>query len=157
MTSLGQWTMGALVAASLAGPAAAQEAIDGTNPEAIVDILKGFGIARLETASSTGNPKISGRADGKAYEVFFYGCDDAKANCNSIQFWAYWDQDAPLETINGWNKDTRYGKVYVDQDSDIVLEYDVNLLGGISAETLEDNAVIWVQLLARVEEDVVGE
>lgn len=150
--------MGLIFTAALGGgQASAQELIDGTQPELIVEILKGFGSARLETASSTGNPKISARADGKAYEVYFYGCDDTKANCNSVQFWAYWDNEAPLDTINAWNKDTRFGKIYLDQDSDIVLEFDVNLLGGVHSRAMEDNADIWVRLLSRVKDNVIGQ
>lgn len=155
--SAGRLLAGILVVGGLSVAGAHAQMVDGKSPEAIVDVLKGFGSARLETAQSNGNPKISGRADGKAYEVYFYGCDGDKANCSSIQFWAYWDNEPSLETINGWNKDTRYGKIYLDQDNDVVLEYDVNLLGGVSARTLEDNADIWVQLLGRVEKNVISQ
>lgn len=146
-----------IAAALVSGQAGAQELIDGSKPDMIVEILKGFGSARLETASSSGNPKISARAEGQAYEVYFYGCDDAKANCTSIQFWAYWDAEPPLDRINAWNKDTRFGKVYLDQDNDVVLEFDVNLLGGVHPRAIEDNADVWVRLLSRVKDQVVSQ
>ena len=133
-------------------PAVAQELIDGKKPKAIEAILKGFGIARLET-DSEGDPKISGRTDGKAYTVHFYNCTDNK-DCSSIQFWTYWDEEATLDKVNEWNKDTRFGKLYIDGDNDVILEYDVNLLGGISEKTLEDDADVWVTLISRVESKV---
>ncbi len=141
--------------AAPAAPAAAQDMIDATDPERIAAILKGFGIARVEANSNSGNPQIDGRADGKPYKLFFYGCKDNR-NCKSVQFWAYWDDETPLEALNSWNKDTRYGKVYLDDDEDVVLEYDVNLVNGVSERTFEDNADIWTSLLSSVEKKILG-
>jgi len=152
------WTQiaGAIVmVAALSGhPVSAQELIDGTSPEAVVDILKGFGSARLDANQTTGNPQISGRSDGKAYEVFFYGCKDKK-DCGSIQFWAYWDGTPELSKVNEWNKNTRYGKVYLDQDEDLVLEFDINLLYGVHPKTVEDSADVWVRLMTKVQNEIL--
>ena len=135
---------------------ASGELIDATDPEKLAAILKGFGIARIETSSSTGNPKIGGRADGKEYQLYFYGCTDHK-NCRSVQFWAYWDKDVAADKLNVWNKDTRYGKVYSDDDKDLVLEYDINMISGVSELTFEDSAEIWVELLSSVDKELVSE
>lgn len=136
-------------------PAPAGDLVDATDPARLAAVLKGFGIARVEANSNSGNPQIDGRAEGKPYKLFFYGCTE-KANCKSVQFWAYWDDDAPLEALNAWNRDTRYGKVYLDEDQDVVLEFDVNMVFGATEKTFEDNADIWVSLLGRVEKDVFG-
>lgn len=136
-------------------PAFAQETIDATEPSKLEAILKGFGIARIEANSNSGNPQIDARADGKPYKLFFYGCTE-KANCKSVQFWAYWDQEVPIEKLNEWNKNTRYGKVYLDDDKDVVLEYDVNTMYGITDRTFEDSADIWVRLLGRVEKEIIA-
>lgn len=141
--------------ALFATPVLAQETIDAKDPAKLEAILKGFGVARIEANSNTGNPQIDGRADGKAYKLFFYGCTE-KANCKSVQFWAYWDQEATVDKLNEWNRDTRYGKVYLDKDSDVVLEYDINMVNGVSDRTFEDSADIWVQLLGRVDKEVLG-
>lgn len=135
-------------------PAFAQEMIDAKAPERVAEILKGFGIARVG-ASSNGDPQISGRTKGKTYEVFFFGCEDNK-DCRNIQFWAYWDQPASLEVINNWNKQTRFGRTYLDDDNDLVLEFAVNLSHGIDDRTLEDNADVWMRMLEGVEEDILG-
>lgn len=136
-------------------PALAQESIGANDPAKLEAILKGFGVARIEVNGNTGNPQIDGRADGKPYKLFFYGCVE-KANCRSVQFWAYWDDEAPVEALNAWNRDTRYGKVYLDNDNDVVLEYDVNTIHGIGEKTFEDSANIWVQLLGRVQKEIYG-
>jgi len=145
---------GCFVAAGLlAGPASAQEIITAAQPERIEAILKGFGIARLGTHKTRGDPQISGRADGKAYEVFFYGCAENK-NCASIQFWTYWSKQVPFEAINAWNAKSRYGKIYSDADNDLVLEYDINLGQGVDERTIESDAELWMRLVASVESDL---
>ena len=135
-------------------PAWAQS-IDATDPSRLEAILKGFGVARVEKNSDSGNPQIDGRTDGKPYKLFFYGCKD-NANCRSVQFWAYWDDEAPLEKLNAWNRSTRYGKVYLDGDNDVVLEFDVNMINGMDEKTFEDSADIWGQLIGRVEKEIFG-
>ncbi len=140
---------------SAAAPAQASDMIDATDPDKLAAILKGFGIARVETSSSTGNPKISARADGKEFQLYFYGCTD-NANCRSVQFWAYWDKDVALDALNAWNKDTRYGKVYLDEDKDVILEYDVNMVSGVSDRTFEDSAEVWTELLSSVEKKLIN-
>ncbi len=135
--------------------AGAQELLDGSKPELVEALLKGFGIARLET-DGYGDPKISGRADGKTYTLYFYGCTENK-NCSNIQFWTYWSGEIALDKINEWNRSTRFGKLYIDSDNDLALVMDVNLIHGISEKTLEDNMEVWATLVSRVEKDVVGE
>lgn len=132
----------------------AQEMIDARNPDKVAEILKGFGIARVGETSD-GDPKISGRADGKTYEVFFFDCTENK-DCRNIQFWAYWDEAAPLEALNAWNRQTRFGRVYLDEDDDVVLELGVNMSKGMDERTLEDNADIWVRMMQGVSEDIFG-
>lgn len=126
--------------------------VDGSDPERIASVLRGFGSARVETNAS-GNPLISGRADGKAYRVLFYGCKDGK-DCTSIGFWAYWSKEVPFDALNGWNAKTRYGKVYRDADKDVVLEYDVNLIKGVSEATLESDAELWVTLMSNAAKEL---
>lgn len=155
MMGIARMVAGGLVAVGVfVWPAAGQELITAAQPERVEAILKGFGIARLGAHKSNGDPQISGRADGKTYEVFFYGCT-ANANCASIQFWSYWSKQVALEEINAWNAKSRYGKVYNDADGDLVLEYDVNLGVGVDERTLEGDADLWIRLLASVEDDLI--
>jgi hypothetical protein len=148
--------VGGFLAASVLGasPVTAQEMIDATQPERIAELLKGFGIARLGTHSD-GEPLISGRINGKTYEVFFFDCNDGK-ECRNIQFWAYWDEPAQLDAINAWNRQTWFGRTYLDEEDDLVLEYAVNLSHGVAEQTLEDSADIWMRMLKGVEEDILG-
>ena len=42
-----------------------------------------------------------------------------------------------METINAWNRDTRFGKAFLDEDLDAVIEFDVNLEHGVSRDNLD--------------------
>lgn len=152
--AIGTFVGGILAASVLASsPVQAQEMIYATEPERIAELLKGFGIARLGTHSD-GDPAISGRMNGKTYEVFFFDCNNGK-KCRNIQFWAYWDEPAQLDAINAWNRQTRFGRTYLDDEDDLVLEYAVNMSHGIAERTLEDSADIWMRMLKGVEEDIL--
>ena len=148
--------VGSFLAASVLGSShvQAQEMIYATQPERIAELLKGFGIARLGTHSD-GEPLISGRINGKRYEVFFFDCNVGK-DCRNIQFWAYWEEPAQLDAINAWNRQTRFGRAYLDDEDDLVLEYAVNMSHGVAEQTLEDGADIWMRMLKGVEEDILS-
>lgn len=134
-----------LAAVLLTGPApaSAQALIDGTDPDAIVEIAKGYGEAVLET-DNTGDPMISGKMDRTNYVVFFYGCTDG-ADCSTIQFMSsYTNVDGMnSDLINAWNAEKRFGKAYLDSDGDPVIEMNVNLWAGVSPDNLNDTFDWW--------------
>jgi len=134
--------LGAALALGLAGTAAAQDIIDGSMTDEILNIAKGYGSATLGTQTN-GDPKISGKIEGVPYQVYFYNCTD-NANCEDINFYAgFLDNKPDLETINAWNRDKRFGKAYLDSDLDAVVEWDVNLEYGITRENLDANFGVW--------------
>lgn len=124
-------------------PAAwAQDLVDATNPEKILEIARGYGSAELEVDKDN-DPLIVGRMNGFRYKVFFFGCDDGK-DCKSIQFWTF--TKAPqnaLEAVNKWNREYRFGRGYLDKEGDITIEMDVNLWGGVTPKNLDDSFDYW--------------
>jgi len=116
--------------------------IDGSNPQAIVEIASGYGSAEL-TTDNDGDPKITGRMEGIRYSIYFYGCSNGK-NCDSIAFSTGWVSDrVSLQDINEWNKIKRFGRVYLDNEDDPMVEMNVNLDGGVSRENLDDTFGWW--------------
>jgi hypothetical protein len=137
---------------ALPGPVLAQDLVAGDNPDKILEIARGFGSAELET-DSDGAPRIRGRMNGVLYSVFFYGCEDGK-DCATIQFWTFTDAPADaLTAVNDWNRDRRFGKAYIDADGDVVIEMDVNLLGGVTPKNLDDTFDWWRIVLERAGEE----
>ena len=129
--------------------------IDASNPQRILEIAKGFGLAELDRTSS-GAPRISGRIEGKRYTLNFYGCKDGE-KCKSLQFWTLWpaSQSPGLEAINTWNATKRFSTAYLDKDGYLILQMDVNPEFGVSAKNMEDNFSWWLTVVSRFKADVI--
>lgn len=135
----------------VAAPALAQgqrpagQLVDGTDPGVILEVAQRFGSAELGT-DDYGDPLVTGRMDGVYYAVFFYGCTE-NVDCTAIQFYASWeDVKVSLEKIDRWNRETRFGKGYMEDEETLVLNMDVNLAFGVSRENLEDTFE-WFQVV----------
>jgi len=127
-----------LVPQGLQGPSL----IDGSDPQAIIDIARGYGSAEL-TTDNEGDPKITGRMEGISYRIYFYGCSNGR-NCDSIQFTTGWVSDnVSLYDINEWNRVKRFGRVYLDHEDDPMVEMNVNLDKGVSRGNLDDTFGWW--------------
>ena len=143
-----------LMTALCVNSASASGLIDATAPERILEMVKGFGSAALET-DSEGDPKIVGRIDGTRYGLFFYGCK-ANKDCDDIQLNAAWSGvEVTNEDLNNWNRKARYSKAYLDNEGDPVLEMTVNLDHGVSARNLEDSFNWWNRAVKAFKKDVL--
>ena len=146
-----------LAAALVAAPALSATLIDATKPQLVLEIAKGYGSAELGK-DAAGDPKITGRIDGTAYTIFFYGCVESK-DCDDIQFSAVWDGGGrfSLDEMNEWNKTKRYGKAYLDDDRDPVIEMTVNVDHGVSKSNLDDSFNWWKIALKAFKKEVLKE
>ncbi|MGY6706567.1 YbjN domain-containing protein [Roseinatronobacter sp.] len=128
---------------ALAPATLAQSLIDASDVDAIANIARGYGSATIQT-DGVGDPQILGRINGVLYTVNFYGCTNG-ANCTTLQFQAGWNStgDLTLDDMNVWNQEKRFGKAYLDAEDDPVIEWDVNLFGGVSTVNLDDTFDWW--------------
>jgi Putative bacterial sensory transduction regulator len=145
----------ALVLASITSPAQAETLIDATNPDAILNIAKGYGAATL-TKDNVGDPYISGMIEGNRYGVYFYGCTSGK-KCKEIQLRASWNtSNISLGTINTWNQKNRFGHAYLyDTDSHPSIDIMVNLNYGVSSRNLEDTFDTWKAVMNKFKLNVI--
>lgn len=135
----------AIAATLAASPLAAQELIDGSKVDAIVELARGYGTASIESQSD-GSPRITGKLKGVPYYVFLMNC--ANGVCEDLNFYAGFANIKPtLDAINAWNRDKRFGNAYVDSDLDAAIEYDVNLEYGVSRQNLDAAFAIWSTIL----------
>ncbi len=134
--------------------AAADALMDATDPEAVAAIVRGFGSARIGKAADD-TPMINGRIDGTRFAVYFYECNEKKVECRSVSFSASWATSAvSLEAVNEWNKVSRFGRAYIDDDGEPVLEYDVNLFLSVTEGNFEDSVDWWRVVLQSFEQVV---
>lgn len=138
----------ALTAFSLTAPATAQTVVDASDPATIMEIARGYGSALMEK-DDEGAPLIVGRIDSTRYAVLFYGCEDG-VSCKWIQLLAAWNNpgDITLEALNAWNRSTTFGRAYMDEAGDPVLDYVINLDSGVTARNLDDSFDWWRLVLA---------
>lgn len=142
----------AMVAVALAPVGlGAQTLIDATDPARIAEIARGYGAVEVMT-DAVGDPMLRGRMDGTQYMVFFYGCE-AGRNCTNIQFQAGWVNTGAItqDRIHAWNSENRFGKAMLDAEGDPVIQWDVNLFGGVSRANLDDTLDWWRVVLETFE------
>ena len=137
----------ALTAALLAAPAVrAEETIDATDPEGILDVARHYGEATL-LKDGEGDPLINGSIDGTSYQLFFYGCSENR-NCTTLMFTASWEvPNLTDKAMATWNRDKRFGNAYIDGDGFPTVEMNVNLLYGVTRRNLDDTIDWWKLVL----------
>ena len=115
------------------------EIITAPDPNAILDIAKGYGSAKLDKDDG-GDPMVSGRLEGMKYVIYFYGCENHE-KCKSIQFSSGYTDAFTVEQANEWNKKFRWVKAYSGDGSNFKM--DVSFTGGITKANLEEDFSNW--------------
>jgi len=135
-----------------AGTATAQgkapEIIRASDVNRILEIAKGFGNVELGKDDS-GDPMISGRAQGKKFAILFYGCEQDK-KCKNIAFVTAWEVKegkVTLSDVNKWNSGKRFGRMYLDDSSDPILQMDVEIEEGMTRKNLEEVFRDWILIM----------
>ena len=96
---------------------AAQQMIDGSDPDQILNLARGYGSANLEK-SDNGDPLIRGRIDGVGYAIFFNDCTNNR-NCDTLGFYAGWtDTNVTEAHVAEWNRTKRFSRAYIDDEGD---------------------------------------
>lgn len=122
------------------------------NSDVILDVAKGYGSAVLEE-DDVGDPMITGRLEGHKYLVLWEACDD---ECSVLRFQAGWsDTEATVDTVNTWNEESLFGKAFIDDEGDPVVEMTVNLDHGVSRKNLDDTFEWWREVLRSFVSEVV--
>lgn len=143
---------GSALALALTISAQAQS-LTGANTDEILNAARGYGSATL-TAQSNGDPQITGKVDGITYQIYFRNCTDNK-NCEDLNFYlGFLDLKPKMEVINDWNMNKRFSRAYLDQDKDAVVEMDLDMVKGISAEYLDSQIGLWTLVVGQFADHV---
>ncbi|MAN56069.1 MAG: YbjN domain-containing protein [Paracoccus sp. (in: a-proteobacteria)] len=136
----------ATFACLIALPAAAQVKADAGQ---IQNILQDRGMTVIRGKDDYGAPRLTTSADGNKFSIYFYDCDPGP--CDSVQFVAGFSEGAPADmaAINAWNREFRFGRVYLDDAGNPFVAMDVMLSGtGIGKRTFADILDNWGSMLA---------
>ena len=91
---------------------------------------------------------ITSAAEGYNFNIDLYDCHDTP-RCGSIRFVMGIDltNGMTLQRANEWNHSERYTSVFLDDENDPYLGYDVNLTPGVTYESLNDSFGTWRMML----------
>jgi hypothetical protein len=146
----------AAIGAALASPASGKNVV--ADVDQIAALLKKDG-ETLDIKSSKDGRYIRVTGDGYDYSIITYGCDDKDANCKSVQFYSGFNPrvNPTLEAMNSYARDNRWGRVYLDEEGDPAIEFDVDLeKGGMSEALFLDNVAYWEMIIDRYGDFVFG-
>ena len=131
------------------------ENVDATDPAKLVSIVQSLGYRASLDRDNVGDPMIRSSASGTDFIIYFDGCDDGAA-CKSLLFKVGYDltEGTTLEAVNEWNKQTLFGRAYLDDENDPWLEMSVSLDGGVTEENFADHFDWWEVVLVDFEEHI---
>lgn len=137
-----------------AGPALAKPLRGGVPMETVAKILRDKGYQANLGVDDEGDPKITSSAGGVAFDVICYP-NKARAHlCASIQFSTVFNlaDGTSYAKVNEWNRGRRYGQAWVDEEMDPFMDMSVELERGASTELIEENLIIWGELMEKWKE-----
>ena len=113
----------------------------------IETILQDRGMAVERGKDDYGAPRLTTDVDGTKFSVYFYDCDSGP--CQSIQFVSGFSEGTPgdIASINAWNRQFRFGRVYLDDEGNPFVAMDVMLGEGVGDETFNASLDNWQQML----------
>lgn len=154
---LGRSLLWVAIASSGAAPIAAQT-VTAKDPQSVAAALQAEGYAAKMDKTTDGDPAIRSQSSGSNFSVFFYNCEKGE-KCATIQFHAGYNTDdgkgPSLQKINAWNQSNRFGRAYLDDEGDPIIEMDVDLDdGGMSRELFVDNFEFWTAIMSKFEQHI---
>ena len=133
--------------------AQAQNPSLGTSPQAILSMVQLYGTAELDVDDI--GPYITGEVDDLFYTIDFYGCDGT-TGCDRLRFYASWiDAGVTPQQANDHNNTTILGRVMIEDDGDLVVDYAINLASEISIENLDDSFQWFRGIMTDVVDDLL--
>ncbi len=136
-------------------PAQAQM-VRAQEPASLVRAMEQAGYPAKLGTDKVGDPMITSSIGERAFQVFFYNCKDHLA-CATVQFHVGYDltSSPSFERINEWNRVKRFGRAFLDNENDPILEMDVDLDdGGLSQLLFVDNLEFWSSVLGDFEKHI---
>ena len=151
-----KWLAMAAFAGAWALPVQAQM-VRSQDPSTLVRALQKEGMAAKLGVDKAGDPMITSGVGGTTFQIFFYNCSETHKDCATVQFHSGYDLKTPvgLDKINEWNRTKRFGRAFLDDENDPILEMDVDLDdGGLSQALFIDNIQFWSSILGQFEKHI---
>jgi hypothetical protein len=133
---------------------AAAEIVTGVTRDQVASILKENNYRAEIVAGQPGSTGAIVRTGiaGHTVVVWFFNC--AAESCSAIQFWSGYQKSPKFSEalVERWNSEFRYAKIHLTKEGDLHVEYDVFLKGGVSSDYVKYAALLYENLLSRLDE-----
>ena len=149
----------ALLVLSLAvAPAAAEdkepcaaEMVCASAPKSVVEAFRDAGYKAKLLVDNDGDPLIESAAAGYNFDTYFYGCVETKA-CSSLRFRVSFTKEPENtpELANKWNAGMRFSQMYVTNDGQLAVSWDVTTIGGLGKKNFGDVLGTWEMVLGEL-------
>jgi hypothetical protein len=138
------WAVAKLPSISGAVPAV----LRGDQVDAFATALQEAGYRARIVANDDGSRYIESAASGVFFTVNFVDCKPG-TGCGGMRFIAWWDKPDYVgpATLNEWNGGYRLARAAIDQDGDLVLDYYISLVGGVTRDNFLDSFDWWTMLV----------
>jgi hypothetical protein len=113
--------------ASLLLVSTARAVVTSKDPGTIIKALQDAGYRAELGKDQQGDPKVKTTMAGLTVNIMFYGCTDNES-CGSFQFVVSLDskEKVALARANDWNRKRRWGAMFLDDEGDPVVTFDVD-------------------------------
>ena len=135
-----------MISAVLALPIVAQPVYTAATETLIRQVLAEMEIAYAQSVDDNGDPIWRYTHNNILTTLVSYDPTIAGSYA-SLLFFAGWNTkgDFPLSVINEWNRTSRFGRAYVDDQGDPVVELDLLLAGGVTAQTIKEYIYVFTE------------
>ena len=122
------------------------------SPGDLRKLLQGWGYRAELGTTVSGNPVIRSGTGGYKFHILFawpgsegpvYGC------LNFVTVFAA-RQALTLDAVNDISRSSRFSRLYLDDDGDLILERDVSLTGGVAAGFVQECLLDWACMMESV-------
>ncbi len=127
------------------GAQAQDTSISASEPYLLANVMEGMGFRTTVGTDSFDDPIIYSSFNGYDFEVVFYGCTN-NVDCQTVLFAAHFnglDGRVSPASVMEYNRGSRWGRAYLQDDLDATLEMDVNLIGGVPRRNFEASLDFW--------------
>ncbi|MGH6782938.1 MAG: YbjN domain-containing protein [Sphingomonadaceae bacterium] len=122
--------------------------LSGDKLDAFITVLQDAGYRAKLKSNENGDRYIDSAASGVNFTITFTDCE-GDAGCKSVRFLTWWPRPTELDVaaMNEWNDGYRMARATIDSDDDIVLDYYLSLVGGVTSANFLDNFDWWTILI----------
>jgi len=115
-------------------------------------LLQSWGYRAEAGTTASGTPVIRSGTGGYRFHILFaWPTGDSRLfGCLNFVTVFTGRQHLTLNTVNDISRTSRFGRLYLDDDGDLILERDVSLTGGVAATYLQECLLDWACMMESV-------